>query len=46
MRDAAAEARKNSSVTFFKGPLHMDVHVLADKQELTYSNYVRTPDVV
>ena len=36
MRDTAGEARMNSLVMFFYGPLHMEVPVLADQQELIY----------
>ena len=35
---------KNKIVTFFYGPLHMDVSVLADLQELIYISSVRTQD--
>ena len=31
---------------FFKGPLRMDVQVLADQEELIYISSVRTLDVV
>ena len=33
MWDTAIEGRTNSKVTFFNGPLHLDVPVLADQQE-------------
>ena len=35
-REIAGEARTNSSVTFFWGPLNMDVPVLVDQQKLTH----------
>ena len=31
---------------FFFGPLHMDVSMLADQQELIYISFARTLDVV
>ena len=34
MQDSAREARMNSKVMFFNGPLHMDMPVLTDQQEL------------
>ena len=46
MRDTAREVRKNSYVMFVYEPLHMDVPVLADQQELTYNSYVQTQDVI
>ena len=46
MRDMTGEARKNSLVTFFYGPLHVDVSVLAYEQELIYISSVRIQDVV
>ena len=45
MRDAVGKARTNS-VTFFFGPLHMDVPVLADQQESIYISFVQTQGVV
>ena len=33
-------------MTFFDGPLHMDVPVLVDQQELIYISSVRTQDVI
>ena len=42
MRDTDGEARKNSKVTFFYGPLLTDVQVLDDQQELTYDFYALT----
>ena len=35
-RDTAGEARMNSLVIFFHGPLHMDVPELPDLQEFIY----------
>ena len=35
MQDTAGKAGTNSFVIFCYGPLHMDVPVLADLQELT-----------
>ena len=46
MQGIAREARMNSQVTFFSGPLHMDVPVLTDQQELFCISSVRTLDVV
>ena len=46
MWDTAGEARTNSQMTFFYGPLHMDMLVLADQQERTNKSYVRTEYVV
>ena len=46
MWDTAGEVKKNSWATFFYGPLHTDMHVLADKQELIYNSSVQTADVV
>ena len=45
MQDTAREARINST-TFFYGPQHIDVQVLADRQVFTYIRPVRTLDVV
>ena len=42
----AGEARTNSLVTFFNGPLHMDASVLANLQELIYISWVRTQEGV
>ena len=42
MRGTAREARTYSWVTFYYGPLDIDVRVLADKQELIYCSVVRT----
>ena len=42
MHDTVVEGKMNSKVTFFDGPLHMDVPVLADQQELIYSSSVWT----
>ena len=44
--DITGEARKTSYVMFSYGPLHRDVPVLANQQELTYNSYVWTQDVV
>ena len=44
MQDTAGEARTNSLVTFFYGPLHMDMQVLADQQVLSYNGFVWTQD--
>ena len=44
MRDATEKARTNSKMTFSYGPLHMDVPVLADRQELTYNSSALTQD--
>ena len=41
MNDTAGEARVNSN-----GPLHIDVPVLAEQQELTYNSSVWTLDIV
>ena len=46
MWDTAGEARTNSQITFSYGSINMDVPVLADQQELTYSSSVLTQDVV
>ena len=46
MQDTAVEAMMNSEVMFFYGLLHMDVPMLADRQELIYISSVRTQDVV
>ena len=37
VQDTASEARKNSWVTFFYGPLHLDLPLLANQQELTWA---------
>ena len=42
----AAEATINSEVTFFYGPRHIDVPVLADRQEIIYISSIGTLDVV
>ena len=41
MRDTTWEARTNLYETFSHGPLHKDVAVLADQQELTYNSSLR-----
>ena len=46
MLDTDGEARTNSLVTFFYGPLHLDVSVLADQEELIYISFVQTQDAV
>ena len=46
MQDTAEEARTNSKVTVFYGPLHMDVPVLAEQEELIYISSVQTQDVI
>ena len=46
MMDTAEEARTESLVTFFCGPLHMDEPVLFELKELIYISSVRTQDVV
>ena len=42
MHETAGKTR----MTFFNGPLQMDVPVLANQQELIYVCFVRTQDVV
>ena len=37
MRDTAGEATTNYKKTFTYEPIHMDVSVLADQEELTYN---------
>ena len=39
-------SRTNSSMTFFNGPLYMDVPVMANQQELTNISSVQTLDLV
>ena len=46
MQDTAGKASANSLVTFFYGPLHMDVPVGADQQELILISSVPTQDIV
>ena len=46
MQHTTWEAKKKSKVTFFYGPLHMNVPVLADQQKPIYVNFVRTLGVV
>ena len=46
MRDTAEEAKTKSLVTFSNGPVHTDVVMLADQQEIPYNTFVRTHDVV
>ena len=38
MRDTARERRMNSFEMLFYGPLHVDMPMLADQQELIYIN--------
>ena len=46
-RDAGhCQRRKDELMTFSDGPLHMDMPVLVNQQELTYNSSVRTQDVV
>ena len=40
MQDTVGEARMNSKVTFSYEPMHTDVPVLADQQELKYHSFV------
>ena len=44
MQATAGEARTNWYVTLSDGPLHIDVLVLADKQEQTNNSSVQTQD--
>ena len=46
MRNTAGKAKMNLEVTFFYGPLHINVSALADQQELIYISSVGTLDVV
>ena len=43
---STGESRTNSKVTFSNRPLHVDIPVLVDQQELTYNSSVRTQDEV
>ena len=43
--DTAGEIRTNLLVTFLYGPLHMDMPLLANQQELIYIISVQTQDV-
>ena len=45
MQDNGGETKMNSKVTFFCGPLHMDVSVLADPKELISNGCDRTLDM-
>ena len=38
MSDTVKEVRMNSLETFSNGPLHTDMHVLANQQELIYNS--------
>ena len=40
MQDTAGEARMNSYMMFFYRPLHVDVPLLVDQQELIYISSV------
>ncbi len=44
--DTAGEAMINPLVTFFYGPLHEDVQVIAGQLEFIYISLVRTHDVL
>ena len=46
MGGIAGEARTNSLVTSFYGPLLMDAQVLADQQGFIHINPVRTQNVI
>ena len=45
-RYTAGEPRTNSYMTFFYGPLHIDVPVLSNQQEVTHNSCVRAQGVV
>ena len=40
MRDTTGEAKTNSWLALFSGPLHMDVPVLTDQPELIYISFM------
>ena len=46
MWNTVEEVRTNSEMTFSYGPLHMDMQVLADQQEVIYNSSGRTQDMV
>ena len=46
MRYTAREAKSNLFLTFFYVPLHIDVLILADQQQLIYLTSVCTQDIV
>ena len=46
MWDTARESRMDLWVKFLYGPLHMDIPVLANQQELTYNTPVWTQGIV
>ena len=46
MRDTVGEERTNLEIRFFKEPLHIDVPVLVDQQELIYIGSAQTHKVI
>ena len=46
MQNTAGEVKMNSYVTFSDGPLHTNLPVLGDQQELTYKSSVQSLDVI